>query len=63
MHLIDGRTAAFAAAEGQRHVVEFFLKAGVKLSPADRWGNTPVDDAKKAKHNEIIEMLERSALN
>jgi len=60
----DGRTPLhLAAAEGQKHVVDYFLRAGAKQSPVDRWGNTPLDDAKKSDHTEITELLERAALN
>ena len=60
----DGRTPLhLSAAEGQKHVVDYFLRAGAKQSPVDRWGNTPIDDAKKSDHIEITELLERAALN
>lgn len=60
----DGRTALhLAAAENQAEVVRYLLSRGVPDSPIDRWGGTPLDDAKKAKHHEIITLLENKRLN
>ncbi len=55
----DGRTALhLAAAENQLDVVRYLLSRGIAHSPIDRWGGTPLDDAKKAKYQDIIELLE-----
>ncbi|WP_234571297.1 glutaminase A [Rhodohalobacter sp. 614A] len=57
----DGRTPLhLAACEGQTEVVRHLIDQNVFLSPKDRWGNTPLDDAKKFKHKEIQEMLENA---
>ena len=42
----DGRTSLhLAASEGHRDVVEYLINQEVEINPADRWGNTPLDDA------------------
>jgi len=43
----DGRTPLhLACAEGQEAVVRFLLEAGVKVDAKDRWGRTPLDEAR-----------------
>lgn len=55
----DGRTALhLAAAEGQLEVVRYFLDHGIKVSPKDRWGNTPFDDAVRAGHKKVANLLQ-----
>ena len=61
----DLRTALhLAAAEGQEHIVQFFIDQkrdrdeGIELSPRDRWGGTPLNDAYLRGHSTIIKMLE-----
>jgi len=42
----DRRSALhLAAAEGHLEVVRYFLAHGTSHNPADRWGNTPLDEA------------------
>jgi glutaminase len=55
----DGRTALhLAAAEGRKACVQFLLeKCGVSHLPRDRWHGTPMDDAKRGGHTEIVAML------
>ncbi|MEN0004103.1 MAG: glutaminase A [Bacteroidota bacterium] len=55
----DGRTALhLAAAENQLDVVSYLIYQGVDLQPKDRWGGTPLDDAKRGAHREMIRLLE-----
>ena len=61
----DRRTPLhLAAAENQTEVVKFFLREaardpdGLDLSPRDRWGGTPLDDAYLQGHGEVIALLE-----
>jgi glutaminase len=55
----DGRTALhLAAAEGQTHVIEYLLGAGVNPAPVDRWGGTPLADAERNDHNEAAALLQ-----
>ena len=57
----DGRTPLhLAACEGQTDVVKHLIAKNVHLSPKDRWGNTPLDDAIQSKHKEIKIMLEQA---
>ena len=58
----DGRTALhLAASENQIEVVKYLLSRNVPISPVDRWGGTPLDDAKRSNHNELIEFLEKQS--
>lgn len=57
----DGRTPLhLAACEGQQEIVAHLIYRKVQLSPKDRWGNTPLDDARRCKHKEIRTMLEQA---
>ncbi len=55
-----------AAAEDQRHVVQFFIDEAthqgrnLDLNPKDRWGGTPLDDAYLQGHASLIELLEKA---
>lgn len=55
-----------AAAEDQRQVVQFFIDEAthsgrdLDLSPKDRWGGTPLDDAYLQDHASMIDLLERA---
>jgi len=55
----DQRTALhLAASEGQLDVVKFIAECDdAKLSPVDRWGGTPVDDAMRCGHSDVAEFL------
>ena len=46
-----------ASSEGHLEVVRFLVEtACVKISVKDRWGATPIDNAKQFKQQEIIEL-------
>ncbi|PIO75235.1 ankyrin repeat protein [Teladorsagia circumcincta] len=55
----DGRTALHvAAAEGHMHLVKFFVNvAKVNHQPRDRWGRTPLDDARSFHHEDCVRFL------
>ena len=49
----DGRTCIhLAASEGKD-----LIGKNVKRHPKDRWGGTPLDDAKRHKHLHIVKLL------
>lgn len=57
----DHRTALhLAAGEGRLTIVKLLCEAGANPNVEDRWGNRPLDDAKKAKMNSAatVKMLE-----
>lgn len=55
----DGRTPLhLAASEGHLNMIKFMIETGLKnLNPLDRWGNTPLDDAKRGKFKDVIVLL------
>ncbi len=56
----DGRTGFhLAASEGKLDAVKFFIAKGVNLSPKDRFGGTPLIDAKRGDHKQVILLLEK----
>jgi len=55
----DNRTALhLAACGGHRDVVEYLLNRGADRYRKDRFGNTPIDDAKREGHKELLELFE-----
>ena len=55
----DGRTALhLAASEGHSNVVEYLINHNAQINAKDRWGNTSLDDAKRAGNKLIVELLE-----
>ena len=55
----DKRTAMhLAASEGRIETLLFLIvEAGVEVSPVDRWGGTPLDDAIRTRHEEAVSFL------
>jgi glutaminase len=57
----DGRTPLHvAAAEGHTNIIDYFIKTKRNLAPKDRWGGTPLRDAKQNKHKDIVELLQKN---
>ena len=56
----DGRTALhLAVCENHIEIVQFLLNiAKVNKNPKDRWNKTPLDEAIKLNHTEIIDLLQ-----
>lgn len=54
----DFRTALhLAAAEGHFEIVKFLVENGAQVNAVDRWNRTPLEDALRGKHNQIIDYL------
>ena len=37
---------------------QYFIDQGVDLSPQDRWGGTPLDDARRHGQEQVVQLLE-----
>ena len=46
-----------AAAEGHLGAVRFLLDTGARPAATDRWGGTPLTDARRAKHTAVADLL------
>ena len=58
----DGRTALhLAASEGKLESVRYILQNGGVHDRVDRWGNSPVQDAERGEHAEILALFEEWA--
>lgn len=58
----DGRTALhLACSEGHDYIVRYLLSLGADPLVKDRWGATPLKDAKRAKHTKCTRLLEAVA--
>lgn len=57
----DGRTGLHvAASSGALDAVRFIIEVGgVNPNPVDRWGHTPLTDAKHFNHTAVVEYLEQ----
>uniref|UniRef100_A0A5B7C959 Protein kinase domain-containing protein n=1 Tax=Davidia involucrata TaxID=16924 RepID=A0A5B7C959_DAVIN len=55
----DKRTALhLASCEGCTEIVVLLLEKGADVNSTDRWGRTPLSDARSASHEEICKILE-----
>ena len=51
----DQRTPLhLASAFGHLDIVKYLISTGVKVSPVDRWGATPLNDAKTVEIQEFL---------
>ncbi|OEU18680.1 ankyrin, partial [Fragilariopsis cylindrus CCMP1102] len=54
----DRRTALHvAASEGHLEICTFLVQRGAKINRSDRWGGSPLDDASRHRHKEVIKYL------
>jgi len=49
--------AHLAASEGHLECLKFLKERGAYLNIGDRWGNTPIDDAIRGGHQEVVDWL------
>ncbi|KAL5727485.1 non-specific serine/threonine protein kinase [Ranunculus cassubicifolius] len=57
----DKRTALhLASCEGCTEIVELLLEKGANVNLVDRWGRSPLSDARSFAHEEICRILEKS---
>lgn len=56
----DKRTGIhLASSEGHLEAVKFFIDKGVDINPKDRWGGTPLADAKREGHTKVLALLKQ----
>lgn len=54
----DRRTPLhIAASEGYTETCRFLVEKGAKINRSDRWGGSPLDDAHRHRHSEVIQFL------
>jgi ankyrin repeat protein len=54
----DRRTALHvAASEGHLAICQFLIERGARINRSDRWGGSPLDDAHRHRHTDIIRYL------
>lgn len=57
----DRRTGLHvAASEGHVHLVKLLVQQGAKINRSDRWGGSPLDDAHRHRHAEVIHFLKQN---
>jgi glutaminase len=49
-----------AASEGRAEVVSYLLNHGHPIAPRDRWANTPLDDAIRHNHEDVVKLLQNA---
>ena len=54
----DRRTALHvAASEGHIEICKFLIERGARVNRSDRWGGSPLDDASRHRHKELVTFL------
>lgn len=54
----DRRTAIHvAASEGHLEICQFLVQRGARINRSDRWGGSPLDDALRHHHKDVIQYL------
>lgn len=55
----DHRTPLhLAASEGKIKAVEFLINEGANVNAEDRWGGTPIQDAERHFHHDVVKLLQ-----
>jgi ankyrin repeat protein len=52
-----GYTIQVAASEGHVDICRFLVEKGARVNRSDRWGGSPLDDAHRHRHGEVIQYL------
>lgn len=54
----DRRTALhIAASEGHVHICQYLVQKGARINRVDRWGGSPLDDAHRHRHAEVVKFF------
>lgn len=54
----DRRTPLhIAASEGQLSICQFLVAKGARINRVDRWGGSPLDDAHRQRHTDVVNFL------
>jgi hypothetical protein len=48
-----------ASAQGHEQIVQYLIAHDVPLSPRNRWGETPVSDARRHGQARIVQLIEK----
>ena len=48
-----------AASEGHVELVEYLIQQGAQVNRSDRWGGSPLNDALRHRHAEVVQVLKR----
>lgn len=57
----DRRTSLhIAASEGQLGICRYLVEKGARINRCDRWGGSPLDDAHRHRHGEVVKYLRKN---
>jgi len=60
-HDYDRRTALhIAASEGHVDICRYLVERGAAINRSDRWGGSPLDDAHRHRHADVVDLLQKN---